>query len=245
MFGTPITATIFTLEVIKGHNIHRKSVLPCLISSIGAYAIARIVEYEGVRYSVKAMGLSSGVVVKTILISALCGLVGIAFCLAIEYTSKYLKKLIANDYIRTLVGSILIIALAFILRTAEYNGAGMSVIDRAMDGEASYFAFALKIIFTAITIAAGFKGGEIVPTLFVGATFGCAFGALFGLEGAFAASLGFVALFAAVVKCPVASIALAFEVFGGEGILFYAIACIVSYVVSGKFSIYEHKKEGI
>ena len=190
------------------------------------------------------MAISIGVIVRTIVLAALCGVVGILFCLAIRYISRCMKKFIANDYVRTAVGGILIIALALILRTTDYNGAGMSVIDRAIGGEASYHAFALKIIFTSITIAAGFKGGEIVPTLFIGATFGCAFGGLLGLESAFAASLGFVALFAAVVKCPVSSIALALEVFGGNGILLYAIACVVSYIASGKFSIYEHKNAG-
>ena len=99
----------------------------------------------------------------------------------------------------------------------------------------------MKILFTAITVAAGFKGGEIVPTLFVGATFGCSVGGLLGLDSAFAASLGFVSVFAGVVNCPLASVALAVEVFGSEGILMYAIACMVAYFLSGSFSIYDHK----
>lgn len=241
MFGAPLTAAIFSLEVIRAHNTHRKGFMPCVISSAVAYLIANLVGAEGVRYSVETMGISAGVILKTVVLAALCALVCIAFCLAIKYTSKYMKMLFKNEYIRTVVGSSLIIGLALLLGTTDYNGAGMSVIDRTMNGEVSYVAFALKIIFTAITIAAGFKGGEIVPTLFIGATFGCAAGGFLGLDPAFSASLGFVALFCGVVKCPLASVALAVEVFGGEGILLYAIACGVTYLLSGKFSIYEHK----
>lgn len=243
MFGTPITAAIFSLEVIKAQNTHRKSLLPCMISSVTAYVISRFLGAEGIRYSVEIMEISVDVMIKTLILAGLCGLVSIVFCLSIKYISIYMKKLIKNDYIRSLIGGVVIIGLVIIVGTTEYNGAGISVIDRAMEGDASYPAFALKIIFTAITIAAGFKGGEIVPALFVGSTFGCVFGGLLGLDSAFGASLGFAALFAGVIKCPLASVVLAFEVFGAEGILLYAVACFVSYLLSGKISIYEHSKE--
>ncbi len=241
MFGTPLTAAVFTLEVINTRNIHRKSAVPCVISSVTAYVISCLIGLEGVRYSVEAMNVSALVIVKTIALAALCALVSIVLCFSIKHTSKYMKKFISNDYIRAFAGGTVIVLLSIILRTTDYNGAGMDVIGRAMNGEASYLAFILKIVFVSITIASGFRGGEIVPTLFVGATFGCAFGSLLGLESAFAASLGFAALFAAVVKCPISAIVLAFEVFGVEGIILYAIACTVTYFLSGNFSIYEHK----
>jgi len=244
MFGTPVTAAIFSLEIIKTHNIHRKGFLPCLISSFIAYAVACLMGTEGVRFSVSPMDSSVSVVIIIIILAALCALVGVLFCLAIKYTSLGMKKLFKNEYLRTVSGSVVIILLALILGTTDYNGAGMSVIARAMTGDAAYEAFILKIIFTAITIAAGFKGGEIVPTLFIGSTFGCVAGALLGLEPAFAASLGFVALFCAVVKCPIASVALAIEVFGGNGVLLYAIACVFAFVLSGKSGLYKHKIKG-
>ena len=242
MFGAPLTAAIFSLEVIKAKNTHRRSLLPCIISSVTAYIIARFVGAEGIRFSVEIVGISWVVIAKIAILAGLCALVSIVFCLAIKYISLYAKKLINNDYIKAVVGGAIIICFTLILRTTDYNGAGMSVIERAMKGEASYEAFALKIIFTAVTIAAGFKGGEIVPVLFVGSTFGCAFGGLLGIDPSFAASLGFVALFSGVVKCPLASVALAVEVFGGRGVLLYALACVEAYFLSGKFSIYEHKE---
>ena len=118
----------------------------------------------------------------------------------------------------------------------------MDIISRAISGDAKYEAFLLKIIFTAITISAGFKGGEIVPTFFIGSTFGCVMGQLIGLDPSFSATIGFSALFCGVVNCPVASVLLAAEIFGAEGILFYAIACGICYMMSGKFSLYKSQK---
>ena len=102
--------------------------------------------------------------------------------------------------------------------------------------------FILKIVFTAITIAAGFKGGEIVPTLFIGSTFGCAIAGVLGLDAGFCAAIGMVAMFCGVVNCPVASIFLSIEMFGTKGVLFFAIACAVSYIISGYSGLYKSQK---
>ena len=118
----------------------------------------------------------------------------------------------------------------------------MEIISLAMEGKAEPFAFVLKIIFTVVTIAAGFKGGEIVPTFFIGSTFGCVVGGLLGLEPEFGAAIGFVALFCGVVNCPVASIMLALEVFGANSILIFAIVCGVSYMMSGYYGLYSSQK---
>lgn len=100
----------------------------------------------------------------------------------------------------------------------------------------------LKILFTAITIGAGFKGGEIVPTMFIGSTFGCAIAPLLGLEPQFGAAVGLIALFCGVVNCPIASIFLSVEMFGTEGLLLFAFACGVSYMLSGYYGLYSSQK---
>src|SRR5699024_9448684 len=102
--------------------------------------------------------------------------------------------------------------------------------------------FLLKILFTALTLGAGFKGGEIVPSFFIGATLGCAVGPLLGLDPAFAAAIGLVAVFCGVVNCPMASLVLSMELFGGSGMLPFALACAVSYLMSGPFSLYSSQK---
>ena len=128
------------------------------------------------------------------------------------------------------------------LNTHDYNGAGMDVINNAISGIAKPEAFLLKIIFTAITISAGFKGGEIVPAFFVGSTLGCVCATIIGLNPSLGAAVGFVALFCGVVNCPVASLLLAVEVFGSNLLTAFAIVCAVSYMLSGRFSLYESQK---
>ena len=120
----------------------------------------------------------------------------------------------------------------------DYNGAGGHVIAAALGGTAKPEAFLLKIVFTAVTLGCGFKGGEIVPTLFVGSTFGCAAGALLGLPAGFAAALGITGLFCGMTNCPITSLLISVELFGADGLLCYAVVCAVSYVCSGYRGLY-------
>ena len=134
-------------------------------------------------------------------------------------------------------------ALTLLLGTTDYNGAGMPVIARAVEqGEARPEAFALKLIFTAISLAAGFKGGEVVPSFFVGATFGCVVGPLFGVPAGFAAAVGLVSVFCGAVNCPLASTFLALELFGAVGLPYFSLACALSFVLSGYSGIYSSQR---
>ncbi len=242
MFGAPLTAAIFSLEVIRVGYVRHCGFLPCIMSAIVAYEISKLFGTCGIRFLVDFPGVTPEILVKIIILSVLCAIIGILFCVAIRGVSFYMHKFFRNPYIRTIVGSLIIVGLTMILKTTDYNGAGMHMISQAMEGTTKTWAFAYKIIFTAITIAAGFKGGEIVPTLFIGSTFGCIMGPVIGLDASFAASIGFVAMFCGVVNCPFASVALALEVFGADGITVYALACAVSFMMSGNFSIYKSQK---
>lgn len=243
LFGTPLTATFFAIEVTDVGVMSYAGLLPCIVSATVASRLALIFGISPVRFTlttVPELTLSAGV--KVLALALLCALVSILFCTAIKGCEHGAEKWIQNRYLRALAGGGLIVLLTLLLRTTDYNGAGMDVITRAIAGTARPEAFLLKIVFTAVTIAAGFKGGEIVPTFFIGATFGCLAGGLLGLDPGFAAAIGFVALFCAVVNCPVASVLLALEVFGAEGILLFALACGVSYLMSGYFGLYQSQK---
>lgn len=243
LFGTPLTATFFALEVISVGVIYYVALVPCLFSSFVAYKISLIFGVSPVKFSNVVMQQTQiDVVLRVVVLAILCALVSICFCSSIKYFCKFVENKIPNEYIRAFVGGCVIIVLTLLVGTYDYNGAGMDVISRAMEGVAKPEAFILKIIFTVITISAGFKGGEIVPTFFVGSTFGCVVGSLLGLEPSFGAAIGFVALFCGVVNCPVASIMLALEVFGAESILIFAIVCGVSYMMSGYYGLYSSQK---
>ena len=243
LFGTPVTATIFAIEVISVGVMHYAGLVPCIMASFVASFIARLFGLSPVKFEgVPAPDISMSVMLKSLLLALLCAFVSIAFCLALEKTEHLFKKLFKNPYLRIAVGGSVIALITMLVGTHDYNGAGMDVISAALAGEARWEAFALKIVFTALTVAAGFKGGEIVPTFFIGSTFGCVMGEALGLDAAFGAAIGFIALFCSVVNCPLAALVLSVEVFGGESFLIFAIVSCVSYMMSGYTGLYRSQR---
>ena len=176
---------------------------------------------------------------RVLVIAILCAIASMLFCWAMHSGAKLFKKLFKNEFLRAAVGGVVVILLTLLVGTRAYNGGGMDVIERIFEeGVVRPEAFLLKIIFTSITIGAGFKGGEIVPTLFIGATLGGTLALLVGLSPAFGAAIGIAALFCGVTNCPIATILLSVELFGGESALFCMIAALVSFLFSGYFSLY-------
>lgn len=243
LFGTPTTAAVFALEVISVGTLNYAGFLPCMLASVAAYLISLTMGVVPVRFSGVVFGaVSPDVLIKVIMLAALSGLLSTIFCVAIKKTENCLDRFVPDCYMRAFFGGAAIILLTALVGTQDYNGAGMEVVTRAISGNARLQDFILKIIFTAITIAAGFKGGEIVPTLFIGSTFGCVASVVLGLDAGLCAAIAMVAMFCGVVNCPIASIFLSIELFGTDGILFFAIACAVSYIVSGYSGLYKSQK---
>ncbi|NLL79930.1 MAG: chloride channel protein [Clostridiales bacterium] len=243
MFGTPLTAAIFSMEVVSVGIVYYSAFVPCIISATVAYGLTSYMGVNATRYTINiAYTLSPVICLKVIGLAMLCGLVGILFCVALHQTAHFAKEKLQNDYVRVFVGGVLIILLTLFVGNDAYNGAGTAMIQRALHGEVPPTAFLWKIVFTAITIGTGYKGGEIVPTLFIGATFGSFAGPLLGIDPSYAAALCMVAMFCAVVNCPIASVLLGLEMFGRTDMLLFAIACGVSYVFSGYYSLYSSQK---
>lgn len=171
-----------------------------------------------------------------------CAVVSILYIRGMDEIRSLFKKFISNSYLKILLGSGIMIGLSMIFRSGDYNGSGIDVIIRALNGETVWYAFLIKILFTAVTLGVGFKGGEIIPTFFVGATLGCLTGELVGLEPGFAAAVGLAATFCGATNCPVASIILGVELFGSQGFVFFTVACCVSYMLSGYYGLYGSQK---
>ena len=242
LFGTPLTAMLFSLEVISVGVVYYSGLIPCLVSALIAYGISLLFGIAPVRFTLGALPDYNALsFLKVIGLAAACALLSIVFCLLMTFSEKGAKKAFKSPIVRAAAGGAVLIGLS-LLFPRDYNGTGMDVIARAMDGEAAPLAFLLKMVFTAVTISAGFKGGEIVPTFFIGATFGCVFGGLLGLDPGFAAAIGLVCLFCGAVNCPVASVFLSIELFGGGGLLFFAIAAAFSFALSGYFGLYRSQK---
>lgn len=244
LFGTPITATIFSMEVISVGVLYYVAFIPCLLSSMIAFSIAKFFGMKPESYSIIGIPeINIQSVLQVVLLSALCAVISMAFCFIIHKTTTLYKKRLKNQYLRIFVGGILIVLLTVIMQTHDYNGAGMDIVAKALGGKTIHpTAFLFKIIFTSMTLAAGFKGGEIVPSFFIGATFGNVTGSLLGLHPSFGAAIGLISVFCGVVNCPIASLLLSIELFGDQGLILFCLACAISYVVSGYYGLYSSQK---
>jgi H+/Cl- antiporter ClcA len=239
LFGTPLTATVFAMVVISVGVVYHAAFIPCFTASLVAYGISLWVGVSPTQYTVAAPVLELTTLLRVAILGALCAFVSVLFCNALRATGGFLCKHIPNAWLRVVCGGVVIIVLSYLVQTSDYNGAGMDVIQRAVEqGTVSPAAFFLKIVFTAITLGSGYKGGEVVPAFFVGATFGCVAGPLLGLPAGFSAAVGLAAVFCGCVNCPVASIFLSVELFGSAGMLYFALACGISYMLSGYNGLY-------
>lgn len=239
LFGTPLAATMFALMVISVGAFYHAAFIPTFSASMVAYGISLWLGVAPTRFAVSAPAVSAEMMVRVAILGAGCALVSILFCNALNFAEHRLKKFITDPWLRVAFGGFAVIALTYLCGTTDYNGAGMDIIAAAVEqGTAHPLAFFLKIVFTAVTLGAGFKGGEVVPAFFIGATFGCVAGPLVGIPAGFGAALGLVSVFCGAVNCPVASMFLSIELFGSDGLLFFALSCGISYMLSGYNGLY-------
>lgn len=246
VFTTPLTALAFGLEIIYiSRRFYLKAFLPLIVASFGGYGIARFWGVHPERFALEAFpNFSALTFLKSVAVILICTVGCIVFCVAIQSVSILFKKLFKNSYLRIIAGGIFIIAFTVLVGNTDYNGGGMAVIERVLKtGGTVYWAFVLKIVFTTITNAAGFKGGEIVPALFVGATLGAAVGGVLGISPILSAALGMITLFSGSTKCTVAALMLGVEFFGIQGIGYFALASVLARALTANFGLYTHKED--
>ncbi len=244
LFGTPMAATVFAMEVVNVGIMYYAAFVPCAFSALIAAGIADSLGVAGEAMQILEIprfGPLSGS--KIVILAILCGVVSVFFCMLLHAVSAEGKKRIPNPYIRIAVMGMIIIALTALLQTKDYMGAGMHVIEECiLTGKVRPEAFLLKMIITAITLGAGYKGGEIVPSFFVGATFGCFVGGLLGVSPSLCGAVGMIAVFCGVTNSPVTSLLIALELFGMEAFPYFLLAVAVSYRLSGYYSLYDTQK---
>ena len=241
VFGTPMAAAVFAMEVVSVGVMYYAAMLPCVVASIIAAEFATGMGISPETFSVTripALTVETGF--KMAIISVGCAMVSIMFCIALKFVAKIYGKYLKNLYVRVFVAGCVVIAITMILNTKDYMGAGNELIARAIEtGQARPLDFLWKMILTAVTMRAGYRGGEIVPAFSVGATFGCVAGQLLGFQPELAAAAGMVALFCGVTNCPITSMLISFELFGFSGVAYYLIAISISYSLSGYYSLYK------
>ena len=239
LFGTPVAAAVFALELASVGIMQYAALLPCIVSSATAALLAHALGAESETIALSPIDTTPVSLLQCAFLGLLCAGVGVIMCIVLHKSGHALTKLLPNPCVRAIVGGAVVIVLVYVFGTREYLGAGMDIVTRTVEeGWSHPAAFILKLLFTAVTLGAGFKGGEIVPTFFVGAAFGCTVGPLFGLDAHFAAAIGTMCLFCAVTNCPVASLLLAFELFGYGSPALFLVAIAISYTMSGYYSLY-------
>lgn len=244
LFGTPMAAAVFSLEVVSVGVMHYSALVPCVTASIIAHLVAQLCKIPPEVFPVTQIpAMTVAGFFKIAAFAAVVGIVSIAFCVLLHKTEHLYEKYIKNQYLRIALGGCIVLLLSAALGTGEYLGSGMGIIEHIFHtGEGHWYAFLMKMLFTALTLGAGFKGGEIVPSLTIGAAFGCALAGILGLPVQLVAACGMAGLFCGVTNSPITSLLIAFELFGMEGTPYYLVSVAVSYLVSGYESLYRRQK---
>ncbi len=239
LFGTPLTACIFTMEFLTVGTLFSPALFPCFISAFTASLFSRALGVHAETFPLPGFGsVTWSHAWKLVVLAVALSLLGFVMCKLFHEAEHLSKKALPDPWLRIAVGGAVIVGLTMLVGDHRYNGAGMEMALSAVEGQYSPYDFLLKMLFTAITLAAGFKGGEIVPTFCIGATFGALMGSLLGFDVGLSAALGLVGLFCSATNAPIASILLSIELFGSANAVLFALVCVITFLLSGPVSLY-------
>jgi len=260
VFGTPVTGAIFALEVLVVGRVQYDALIPVLVAGVVGDATCSAWGIHHAVYHIAFSGITARFAALTPRLLAATAAGGIAFGLAgkffseLTHTLQHLfKRWIPFAPLRPALGGVLVILLTWAVGTRDYLGIGVtspdphgvSILAAFTPGGATAFSWGWKLLFTAVTLAAGFKGGEVTPLFFIGATLGHALALLFGMPVDLFAGLGFIAVFAGAANTPLACTIMGVELFGSPYIVYYALACFLAYYFSGHSSIYLAQRLGV
>ena len=239
LFGTPLTAALFCMEFESVGTLFTPALLPCYLAAYVASRVSFALGVHAETYLIsETFAITLGNVWLYLVLAVLVSFLGIAMCALFHKAEHFAAHRLPNPFVRIVVGGVIIAVLTQIVGDHRFNGAGMDMALAAVAGNADWYNFLLKMVFTAVTLAAGFKGGEIVPTFCIGASFGCVLGGLMGLDAGFCGALGLVGLFCCATNSPLASIVLSIEMFGGANVYAFALVCVICFVLSGNSGLY-------
>lgn len=260
VFGTPVTGAIFAMEVLAIGVIQYKALLPCIFAAAianytcSAWGIHHTQYHIIFKNTLHYLSIENISLLSKAFISAIAfGLAAFLFSDLTSFLKKIFQKFIKIDWLIPVTGAAIIILFTFMLSTTDYlglgvnaaNTGGVSIVNAFNPGGANIFSWLLKLLFTAITLSSGFKGGEVTPLFFIGATLGNVLAILLHAPVDLFAALGFIAVFAAATNTPIACTVMGIELFGSEHMLYFALACFTAYYFSGHSGIYSSQKIAI
>lgn len=243
LFGTPIASTFFALEITTVGLIKYNSLFLSLVSSIVASQISKKLNITPLFFSINnTISIDYILYFKVLILALLVSIIAYIFYKSLMLSEKYNSKLIKNPYIRIITGALIIIIISLLEGSYDYNGAGMNIVNDAINGKVVPYAFLLKIILTSISLSVGFKGGEVVPIFFIGSTFGAMIAPILGIDISLSSSLSLIGLFAALTNAPIASLILSVEIFGKEYLILYTIIIVITFRLTRKISLYKSQE---
>ena len=239
VFGTPLAGALFALEVLYFSKINFKSIV---FSFLAAYVAYFTVDFWHVKHTLYTIPVLPAMTIINfgwiIIVGVLFGLTAMLFSRTTHFWGRLFSKTIPYAPLRPFVGGLILAVVIYFIGTTKYIGLGIPTIVESFSATNKWYDFLLKILFTGFTLGAGFKGGEVTPLFFIGATLGSALSLLVPLPIALLAGMGFVAVFSGATHTPIACTIMGMELFGMESGMFIAIACIVAYFSSGSVGIY-------
>ena len=239
LFGTPLTAALFCMEFESVGTVFSPALLPCYLAAFVASRISGLMGVHAETHMIaQAFSITLANCWQYLVLAVLVSLLGIAMCAFFHQAEHFAAHHLPNPFVRILVGGALVTGMTLLVGDHRFNGAGMDMALNAVGGNADWYSFLMKMLFTAVTLSAGFKGGEIVPTFCIGATFGCVLGSILGLNPGMAAALGLIGLFCCATNSPLASIVLSIEMFGSTNLHLFAFVCVICFVLSGNSGLY-------
>ncbi len=243
VFGTPLAGAVFALEVLAIGRMRFDALLPCLIAAVTADQVGLWWGIQHTHYEFATVpNVTAWLLVVMVMAGALFGLAGKVFADSTHALSGLMKKYIAYAPLRPLLGGAVIAAVVMGGNFDRYIGLGIPVMVESFTHPLAPTDFLGKMVFTVASLGAGFKGGEVTPLFYIGATLGNALAPLFDVPFGLMAAVGFVAVFAGAANTPIASTLMAMELFGADLGVFAALACVMSYVCSGHSGIYRAQR---
>ena len=239
VYGTPITATIFALEIANIGSLSYNSMVPAIIASITGNAVVKLLGVKHSHYKIPPVEAFTLIMVLKVIAMAICfGLASRLFVYMTHWFKKVLGKYCKNSYLKIFIGGTLMVIATLILGNRLYNNLSLGLLSDAFEGNVPYLAFIIKLILTTLCLGAGYQGGEVTPLFVIGATLGATLSHIFGVPFGFAASLGFVGVFSGATNAPIACFMMYVELFGANDIVFAMMVCIIAVFVSGHKGIY-------
>lgn len=245
VFGTPLAGAIFGLEVLAIGRLRYDAILPCMVAAIVADQVGLLLGVQHTHYAIPFVPhVSAWTLAAMVIAGALFGVTGMVFADATHALGGWMKRRISYGPLRPLLGGVVIAIAAWFLGADRYIGLGLPTIVEAFRQPLAPYDFAAKMAFTIASLGSGFKGGEVTPLFYIGATLGNALAPVLNLPIPLLAGVGFVAVFAGAANTPIASTLMAMELFGSEVGIYAALACVVSYLFSGHTGIYRSQRVG-